>query len=272
MITIYNGSGSVYQTILPTENDITYDDLIKYIKIPKHPEFDEIDFNYEIDYTVFVETSIILFDNCESGCNKIKLDDEINKNELFVMFNYKYYLFSDFYGYYEFINDIKDYDNIFDAIRSNFYNIIFIDPQIENYNEICKFIVQRNGYLLRYVKKQTEEICKLAVQDVPEVLKYAKKQTEEICKRAVWRCGCLLKYVKDQTEEICKLAIMSDCYALEYVKVQTEEMCKLAVQTNGCALEFVKEQTEEICQLAVQNNSFALTKIKDITMRKKFCK
>ena len=229
MITIYNGSGSVYQTILPTENDITYDDLIKYIKIPKHPEFDEIDFNYEIDYTVFVETSIILFDNCESGCNKIKLDDEINKNELFVMFNYKYYLFSNYYGYYELINDIKDYNNIFDAIRSNFYKIIFIDPQIENYNAICKFIVEQNGYLLRYVKKQTDEICKLTVQENGMTLRHVKVQTDEICKLAVQQDAYALEYVENQTEEICKFAVQQDAYALEYVENQTEEICKLAV-------------------------------------------
>jgi hypothetical protein len=63
MITLYNGGGQIYQTIIPNENDITYKDLIKYIKIPKHPKFDEIDFDDEILNTIFVKTSIILFNN-----------------------------------------------------------------------------------------------------------------------------------------------------------------------------------------------------------------
>jgi hypothetical protein len=45
MITIYNGSGQVYQTILSTENDITYNDLIKYIKIPNNPKHKKIGVN-----------------------------------------------------------------------------------------------------------------------------------------------------------------------------------------------------------------------------------
>jgi hypothetical protein len=147
MITIYNGSGQVYQTILPTENDITYNDLIKYIQIQKHPEFDEIDGKYILN-KVFVKTSVVLLDN---SYNEIKFEDVINENELIVMFNYKYYV-----NKYEFINDIKNYDNIFNAIKNNPYKIIFIVPQIENYEEICKFAVQKNGNVLKYVKNQTE--------------------------------------------------------------------------------------------------------------------
>jgi hypothetical protein len=138
MITIYNGSGQVYQTILPNENDITYFDLIKYIQITKHSEFDEIDNKY-IWNKVFVKTSIMLFDYFHH--NEIKLDDEINENELLVMFKYKYYLYK-YHNYEELINDIKNYDNIFDAIKSNPYKFIFIDLQIENYYEIQIF---KNG-------------------------------------------------------------------------------------------------------------------------------
>jgi hypothetical protein len=34
--------------------------------------------------------------------------------------------------------DDKYYANIFDAVKSNPYKIILIDPKIENYEEICK--------------------------------------------------------------------------------------------------------------------------------------
>jgi hypothetical protein len=42
--------------------------------------------------------------------------------------------------------------------------------------EICKLAVQKDGYLLRFVKPKlmTEEICKLAVQQNSEALKFVK--------------------------------------------------------------------------------------------------
>jgi hypothetical protein len=248
MITIYNGSGQIYQTILPTENDITYNDLIKYIQILKHPDFDEIDFNNKIYDIVFVKTTIILFDN---SYNEIKLDDDITKNELFIMFNYKYYVNSN-----ELINDIKNYDNIFDAIKSNPYKLIFIDPQIENYDEICTFAVQQNGYVLKYIKNQTEELCKLAIQETSYALKYVENQTEELCKLAVQQTGYALKYVENQTEEICKLAIQETSYSLEYVKEQTEEICKLAVEKKDDVLHYIKDivMKEKIFNLLLKKN------------------
>jgi hypothetical protein len=176
MITIYNGTGQIYQTILPIENDITYNDLIKYINKP-HSQFDEIDFNKYIWFKVFVKISVVLFDNSH---NEVKFEDVINENELIVMFNYKYYV-----NKYELINDIKNYDNIFDAIENNTYKLIFIDPQIENYEKICKFAVQKDTNVLKYVKNQTEEICKLAVQQTGIALEFVKNPTEEICKLAV---------------------------------------------------------------------------------------
>jgi hypothetical protein len=261
MITIYNGSGKIYQTILPNENDIIYNDLIKYIHILKHPDFDEIDFNNKIYDIVFVKTTIILFDN---SYNEIKLDDDITKNELFIMFNYKYYVNSN-----ELINDIKNYDNIFDAIKSDPYKLIFIDPQIENYDEICTFAVQQNWYAFQYVKNQTEEICQLVVQQNGYALQYIKNQTEEICKLAIQKNGYALKYIKNQTEELCKLAVQQTGYALKYVENQTEEICKLAIQEMSYSLEYVKEQTEEICKLAVEKKDDALHYIKDIVMKEK---
>jgi hypothetical protein len=83
------------------------------------------------------------------------------------MFNYKYYIYSYLYNnYYELINDIQNYANIFDAIENNPYKLIFINQRMENYEDICKLAVQKNGYVLEYVEKQTEEICKLAVQQM----------------------------------------------------------------------------------------------------------
>jgi hypothetical protein len=62
--------------------------------------------------SIYIKTSIILFDNCKSDCNKINLDDEINKNELFVMFNTKYYVYDDIHAEdFEFIKKVEDEKN-----------------------------------------------------------------------------------------------------------------------------------------------------------------
>ena len=297
MITLYNVSGKVYQTIIPTENDIIYNDLIKYIKIPKHQEFDEIDFNNKIyNNKVSVKTSIMLFYNCDS-CNEIKLDDEINKNELFIMFNHKYYI-----NRRELKNDIKNYDDKNDFIKSNPYKLIFIDPQIENYQEICKLAVQQNGCVLEFVKEQTEKICKLAVQQNGYALRYVPPElmNEEICKIAVQQCSYAVEYVKEpfytdeickcavkknglalkcikkqfQTEEICKLAIEENHHSLQYVEKQTVDICKYAIQQHGCSLEYVSPElmTEELCKLAVQQNGLSLKHVKEEFKTEEICK
>jgi len=84
--------------------------------------------------------------------------------------------------------------------------------------EICKLVVHKDGFVLKYVKNQTDEICWLAVQ----------------------QDGLALQYVQNQTDEICRLAVQKSGLILEYVQKQTEEICRLAVQQNGLALEFVR--------------------------------
>ena len=132
MITFYDYSGNIYQIILPNENDITYNDLIKYIKIPENPQFDEIDFNKKIYNTIFVKTLIILYDyysyySDSNNCNEIKLEDEINKDKLIIVFDYKYYIHddnieynNDIISYKELLNDITHHD-IFEYQMNNYY-------------------------------------------------------------------------------------------------------------------------------------------------------
>ncbi len=43
LITLYTPIGIVYQNCEITENDITYGDLIKYINLPKHELYNELD-------------------------------------------------------------------------------------------------------------------------------------------------------------------------------------------------------------------------------------
>ena len=45
MISIKTFNGGIFQTIHVTEDDTTYNDLLKYIKIPPHPRFKNYDRN-----------------------------------------------------------------------------------------------------------------------------------------------------------------------------------------------------------------------------------
>jgi hypothetical protein len=271
MISIKTFSGQPFQIIHITEDDMTYNDLLKYIKIPPHPRFEE--YNREL-FTgdITVKPYIKLFHIAE----EVNLKDIIDfDSELTIGFYFEYYHFNylrendmDDYGvnFGDDFNlpDTSTYDKCKTLIEENPFNIIFI-PNEMMLDELCKLAFHQNSDVLQYVKNQTEEICKLAVRLNGDALKFVKEQTEEICKLAVQQNGMALQFVKEQTEEICKLAVQLNGFAIGYVNHQTEEICKLAVQQYGCSLTYIKEQTEEICKLAVQKNGIALQYVKDQT-------
>jgi hypothetical protein len=179
LITLYTPIGIEYQKFNINENDIIYGDLIKYINLPKNELYDELDESKPIRNKVFIKTIINLFTykNSENS-EKINLDDEIicGNNEFSILFNYEYYIFNINYHYkYKKIeNNIKNYDNIIDAIKNDPYQIIFIENNNENYEEICKLAVKHNGFTLQCIKTEliTDEICKLAVNKNGNSLKY----------------------------------------------------------------------------------------------------
>jgi hypothetical protein len=262
LITLYTPIGIVYQTFNINENDIIYNDLIKYINLPKHELYDELnelkqfDLSTTIKFTkVFVKTIINLF-TYENGKNseKINLDNEIlsDSYEFTILFNYEYYIYKNGYGLFLIENNIKNYNNIIDEIKNDPYQIIFIENNDENYYEICKLAVQQDGYTLQCIKNQTDEICKLAVKTHGGSLQFVNKEliTDEICKLAVQQDGCTLKCIKNQTDEICKLALKTHGGSLQFVnqELMTDEICKLAVSKTGIALQFVNQElmTDEI--------------------------
>jgi hypothetical protein len=306
MIRIKTFSGQPFQTIHVTEDDTTYNDLLKYIKIPPHPRFEE--YNRELYYpdidNIWVKPYIKFF----HITNEINLKDIIDfDSELTIGFYFEYYRFNfnffwDQNTYEKFgddfnLPDTSTYEKCKTLIENCPFNIIFINNEIltsemmteeiyknvvresgsllqfipyeKQTEEICKLAVQKNGCALEWVKNQTEEICKLAVRQNGGALYYVKNQTEEICKLAVQQFGFALQFVKEQTDEMCKLAIQQTGFALQFVKEQTEEMCKLAVQQYGEVLEYVKEQTEEICKLAVQRDGCSIKYVKDPSIEHK---
>lgn len=111
------------------------------------------------------------------------------------------------------IKEVSDISDIFSS------NTILINQLVEKYpyliqyvekkyqsEELCKFVVKKNGRLLCWIQNQTEEICKLAISDYPYALRYVDRQTNEICKFAIEKNPDTLRYVRNQNEEICKFA------------------------------------------------------------------
>jgi hypothetical protein len=73
LITLYTPVGIVYQKFNINENDIIYSDLIKYINLPQHELYDELDESKKVYDKVFVKTIINLF-SYENN-EKINLDN-----------------------------------------------------------------------------------------------------------------------------------------------------------------------------------------------------
>jgi hypothetical protein len=248
MISIKTFTGEIFLTIYVTEDDTTYNDLLKYIKIPQHPRFETS--NYEYNYYITVKPYIKFFHNT----NEVKLNDIIDFNtELIIGFYFEYFVYNKKFGDNFNLPDTSTYNKCKALINKNPFNIIFISDEILS-DKICKLAVQQDGYSVRYMDHQTEEICKLAVQQNGDSLRYVDHQTEEICKLAVHQNGYSLRYVIHQTEEICKLAVRQTGMSLAYVDHQTEEICKLTVYQNGLSLMYVKNQVEEICKLVARED------------------
>ena len=278
LITFYTPIGIVYQKFNINETDIIYRDLLKYINIHKNELYDELNESEIIFNKVFIKTIINLFhyNQINNNNEKINLDDEIlcDSYEFTILFSYEYYIINNDDDYYKKIkNNIKNYNNIEDAINDKPYQIIFIDIDNKKYEEICKLAVQQNSNALQCIKKQTDGICKLAVQKNGYALQYVSPEliTDEICKLAVQENSRVLQYVLPElmTDEICKLAVQQNGSSLEYVKQELidEEMCKLAVKQDWNALYYVKQEfmTPEIFKIAVQQSGYALYYIKKQT-------
>ena len=211
MIQLETLSGKPYERVYLKETDSKYGDILEHIKRPDYPEYNPSNIT---DYTMYVKTDIKLFNKGKL----INFDDDISfdKEDSVLQIFIKYeYLCVDYYR--------RIYTSTEENLKECITNLIKQDINFINLSEeLCKLAVQQDGYLLEYVKNQTEEICKLAFHNL-KILH-------------------LINLVKNQTEEICKLAVQQNCYALYFVKNQTEEICKLAVQQDGNSLRYVRKK------------------------------
>ena len=62
---------------------------------------------------------------------------------------------------------------------------------------VTKKIVQRNGFVIQYIKEPSEEVQRLAVQQNGFVIKYIKEPSEEVRRLAVQQNGHAIKYIKE---------------------------------------------------------------------------
>ena len=189
MISIRTFSGQPFQTIHVTEDDTTYNDLLKYIKIPPHPRFEKYDRDIFTDYIV-VKPYIKLFHTT----NEVKLNDIIDfDSELIIGFYFQYY-YCDF-------DDDSDNDNDNDDDDDDYYYVKFSDdfnlPDTSTYDK-CKTLIEICPYNIIFINNKTwlDELCKLAIRLDGRVLQYVKEQTEEICKLAVRKNGLSLRWGK----------------------------------------------------------------------------
>ena len=192
MIQLEKLSGQIYDTIYLNETDNKYGDIVKYIKRPDYPEYNQSDFKY---YTLYVKTDIKLFNKGQL----IDFDDDISFDkddcvlQIFSKYEYLCYKWGTIYNFTE-----------------------------ENRYEQIVDLIKKDGRFLGCLKKeeQTEELCKLAVQQNDFALSFVKNQTEEICKLAVQQHGYALQFVKiEQTEELCELAWLTNGYILNPEKL-----------------------------------------------------
>jgi hypothetical protein len=89
------------------------------------------------------------------------------------------------------IDTIQDEDECFEDVKA------WMDEfaKSEKFEKICIEVLNKFGYMLKYIKNQTKDMCLAAVNQDGNALQYVKKQTNEICLAAVNQDGYALQYV-----------------------------------------------------------------------------
>ena len=284
MIKINTISGAKYQDIAINENDFTYGDLLKYIKIPEHSKFREYIESKLDEYCIFEEIIVkTRFKLYSENSREIDYDIAIDyEKPLVIIFNYKYYYNIDMENLAHGLDKFVKLDNAL-------YNV-------ENQtDEICRQYINNQPFSLIFVKNQTRELCEMAIKLRPNAIQCVNNPSVELCeyaiqctssncdlnfenvlpsmrtdkmyKLAVEYWGSNLKYLPDElkTPELCRIAVKSRGDALAYVpeNLKTEKLCRIAVKKSGDALAYVPEnlKTAALCEMALNNSPYALLHI-----------
>jgi hypothetical protein len=137
--------------------------------------------------------------------------------------------------------------------------------------DICLKIVQKNGYMLRFVKNPTHEMQIAAVSNYRYAIMHIDKndQTEEICLAAVKLDGSALLHCAYKTEAVCIAAVKNDPRIIKSVSNKTEDICLEAVEQDGFMLKHIPKdkQSKKVCIVALLQNPFAVKYIKDSELK-----
>jgi hypothetical protein len=173
---------------------------------------------------------------------------------------------------------------------------IFLCERKEIFNdyELCKQMIKKDGYIIKYIENPSIELCKLALEETEYSIQYIKNPTKEILLDVLKKNPRITEYLKkyfmsylndieicenigkwyfddikfisdpiNQTPIFCESLVKKNGLFLKYIKDKTPELCRLAVEQNSNALRFIKDQIPELCEIAVKNDGNAIRFIKD---------
>ena len=91
---------------------------------------------------------------------------------------------------------------------------------------------------------KTKKLCKYVVKKLPYLLRYVPDQ--EMCDKAGLENGGTLKSVPDgyENQKMCNKAVDNYPHVLEFVReyYKTQEMCNKIVNTHSSTIQFVPER------------------------------
>lgn len=114
------------------------------------------------------------------------------------------------------------------ALATNYKCFIYIKKQLKHNIE---YVLNIDGLLLRYVRKQNEDYCLIAVKQNKKACIYINKMllNDDFIVKLVNNNGLVLKYVKNQTTSLCIIAILNNPKSIKYVKKQTPDICNMVL-------------------------------------------
>jgi len=107
---------------------------------------------------------------------------------------------------------------------------------------LCDLALDYSVTLIHYIDDQTDELCKFILRKDGCNISYIKKQTPELCLFAVENCGIALKHIQEQTEELCLAAIKQNCNAYPFInqKFKTPEFYMKIITINPEAVIYAR--------------------------------
>ena len=150
------------------------------------------------------------------------------------------------------------------AINRHINSLYHVEDQTK---ELCEMALDKDVKSLQYIRRPTLEILDYVFKKGGNgwLLKYIAKQTEEIRNLAVKYDGHALSYMDTPpTYEQCKIAVQQNGICLIHVKFQTDELRELAIQQNPEALQYVVRTTDEVYGHVWSYDSWAVNWRSDI--------